>query len=406
MARPRLQPGENTTATSKIAHLEDGRVSMQWRLCLPNGQVKRFVTEGKAGTTNGELRRRARATAARLMAGVSLGEWRSDSSMSRYIDEECIPAIQNNNFTKQLRPNTQLRYIHVLELFRDQCGPIPIADAVRPRALKETFAAIAIENGTASARQAVKVTSKYVMRRLVSDEVIAHNPLRDLDIELPEHIAKPKPTGGQALDPEERARVVDYLLELDPSVPKGKRGRYTADQRTARRQLVIDVTLTQASTGLRISEVTHLTCEDVIEDKDSGTLALIVREHVSKTHRGRTVPVTDERVAERIRERASEAAERSSRLVFVAPAADSVWDGSNAQKAVRELYDELADELDIPLLRKVSSHVWRATLNTELMRKGMPAELRAAYFGHSAEMNRSAYTDTTGTAPIADWLRR
>ena len=53
----------------------------------------------------------------------------------------------------------------------------------------------------------------------------------------------------------------------------------------------------------------------------------------------------------------------------------------------------MADELGISLLREVSSHVWRATLNTEWRDRGVLPEVRAAYFGHSPETNLQYYTD-------------
>lgn len=56
---------------------------------------------------------------------------------------------------------------------------------------------------------------------------------------------------------------------------------------------------------------------------------------------------------------------------------------------------------------KVSTHVWRATLNTEWMQKGVPDLIRSAYFGHSPEVNRSYYTDTTNVSVsvLVDMLR-
>lgn len=72
---------------------------------------------------------------------------------------------------------------------------------------------------------------------------------------------------------------------------------------------------------------------------------------------------------------------------------------------MKALYAEMADALDIPLLREVSSHVWRATLNTEWMGRGVPDALRAAFFGHSEDVNRSSYTDTSSTAQLVRMLR-
>lgn len=114
----------------------------------------------------------------------------------------------------------------------------------------------------------------------------------------------------------------------------------------------------------------------------------------------------DERVADRIRERLTEVPQEPTALVFGSLAfPDRVWDASNRQKAAKALYREIADALDIPLLREVSTHVWRATLNTEWMQRGIPDALRAAFFGHSEDMNRSSYTDTSSTARLVQMLR-
>lgn len=90
-----------------------------------------------------------------------------------------------------------------------------------------------------------------------------------------------------------------------------------------------------------------------------------------------------------------------ARFVYKPAAPGKMWDASNAQKAIRALYDELADTLDIPLLCEVSSHVWRATLNTEWRDKGVLPELRAAYFGHTTETNERYYTAGVNLASLA-----
>lgn len=405
MPRPRIQPGEDTTATSKVVPgRKPGYLTMQWRICLWNGRVERHVTEVKT-TRATDVRQKAKASARTLLDGTSTGSWRRDSELSAYIERESIPAIERNQFPKPLRPNTQLRYTHVLGLLADQLRGMPIADAVRPRTLNDALAAIASANGTATARQCSKVASKYVMRRLVTDEVIEHNPLRDLDLELPEHVAKKKPKGGRALTPEQRRAVVEWLLAYEPeAAPKPKRGRYTAEQRTAIRERAVEVTLLQAETGLRISEACNLRRRDV--DADADPLTVTVTPEISKTHRGRTVPVMDPRVADRVRERLTRAPQSDTAPVFGAPAfPDRVWDPSNRQKALKALYRDVADALDIPLLREVSSHVWRATLNTEWMQRGVPDALRAAFLGHGEDVNRSSYTDTGNTEALVRMLR-
>lgn len=403
MPRPKTQPGTNTIDAAEVVDLGDGRMRIQWRVCLPNGQVKRCKTVMKTKSKT-EIRRKAHVQAEAMINGMSTGSWKPTSDFAKYVEAESIPAIERNQFPRALRPNTQERYIHVLHLLANQMRGLTIADATRPRTLSDALAAIATENGTATAKQCSKVTSKYVMRRLVTDEVITHNPLRDMELELPKHVAKVKPKGGQALTAEERARVIDWLLAYKPEAePKPKRGRYTAKQRTAIRERAVEITLLQAETGLRINEACNLRRCDV--DISANPLTVTVTPEISKTHRGRTVPVMDARVADRIRMRLSEAPQGTTALVYGAPALpERVWDASNRQKAVKALYREIAGALDIPLLREVSSHVWRATLNTEWMQRGVPDALRAAFFGHGEDVNRASYTDTSGTEALVRML--
>ena len=54
------------------------------------------------------------------------------------------------------------------------------------------------------------------------------------------------------------------------------------------------------------------------------------------------------------------------------------------------------------LLLTARSHVWRTTLNSEWADLGVSAERRAAYFGHSPEINRQAYTDLVDLEELAN----
>lgn len=74
-------------------------------------------------------------------------------------------------------------------------------------------------------------------------------------------------------------------------------------------------------------------------------------------------------------------------------ASDKVWGPSNCAKTLGRLYDQMADDLGIPLLREVSSHAWGATLDTEWCDRGVLPEVRAAHFGYSPETNLQYYTD-------------
>ena len=69
------------------------------------------------------------------------------------------------------------------------------------------------------------------------------------------------------------------------------------------------------------------------------------------------------------------------------------------------MYIELAQVLDIELLETARTHVWRATLNSLLL-DSVPEVVRAAFFGHDAAVNRSAYTDLTDTSGMVTAARR
>ena len=96
------------------------------------------------------------------------------------------PAVDE---TTKLKERSKKNYQKVLQYVASELEDYAIESAVRPRILEEAFRKIALEHGTATARQAVKVTSKYVMERLVRDEAILFNPLRDFTPDLPNHVA-------------------------------------------------------------------------------------------------------------------------------------------------------------------------------------------------------------------------
>ena len=188
----------------------------------------------------------------------------------------------------------------MLNLAAEAFGGFRIADAVRPRNLEGILEGMARRHGTSTAKHCQKTVSKYVLEPLVRDEVIAHNPLKSFRPRLPECRMTNKAPGGQALTPEERGRVLEYLLAIDPNdVNPPKRGHYTVEDVRNLRRAVVEITLLQAVTGLRINEARLLSRANV-EDKD-GLLSVTVTTEVSKTHRGRTIPILDERVAERMR---------------------------------------------------------------------------------------------------------
>lgn len=386
-----LQPGENSIDSTKPVRLPNGSYALQWRLCYKDGTVKKFTTKHKG--TIGDLRRKAKKKAATELERYGKNsKWEPSSRMSDFIRKDVIPAVDE---TTKLKERSKKNYQKVLQYLASELEDYAIENAVRPRVLEETFRKIALEHGTATARQAVKVTSKYVMERLVRDEVIPFNPLRDFTPDLPDHVACHRAAGGQALTPDQKERVIDYLLSTDVSeiFTKGKTARqYSREGQRAKQRLVVDATLLQAATGMRISEV-RLLRRKGIEEVD-GKLVIVVTPEESKTKKGRHILVLDERVEERLRERLLGIDGSPDALVFHAPTApDKEWDASNAQKAVRQLYMRLSKNLDIPLLSEARSHVWRTTLNNEWLAADIPEAYRSAYLGHTGDVNQQYYTD-------------
>lgn len=92
--------------------------------------------------------------------------------------------------------------------------------------------------------------------------------------------------------------MLDHLLAMDPAegVTAPKSGMYTLKDRIARRANVIDLTLLQATTGLRIGEASnirwgheaHLTAHD--------EMTITVTADLAKNHKARTITVADVRV--------------------------------------------------------------------------------------------------------------
>lgn len=399
-----LAPGENSIDSVKPTKLSNGSYSIQWRLCHYDGKIQKYTTKHKG--TIGELRRRAKKkAAAELARHGGNGKWKPSSQMRDFICDDAIPAMLAST---KLKERTKNNYQRNLQYVASELGGYAIANAVRPRTIEEAFERIALAHGTSTAKQALKATSKYVMERLVRDELISSNVLRDFAPDLPDHVARHRPAGGQALTCDQREQVIVYLLstEVAEIFAKNKAARlYSREDQRAKQRLVVDATLLQAVTGMRISEVRQLRRERVSEI--DGVLIIEISPEESKTKKGRRIPILDERVEDRLRGRLLDDDGDPSSLVFAAPSApDKEWDASNAQKAVRQLYIRLSETLNIPLLSEVRSHVWRTTLNNEWMDAGIPEVIRSAYLGHTEDVNRQYYTDLTDIRPIMTMLKK
>lgn len=254
--------------------------------------------------------------------------------------------------------------------------------------------------GGETARQARNVASKYLLSELVRDDLLRANPLAGVRLNLG-NSAKPVPVkrGGQSLTRAEYQAVVDHLLAMDADaiVTAVAKDRRRHGARVAKLQSSIDLTLLQAATGLRINEALSISWEDVVIDAN-GLMHVNISTNLSKTHRGRTVPVLDDRVQARLSGR-REAQGGVGRVIGSPLAPRQPWDSTNAMKAVAALYKDLSVDLSIATLATARSHVWRTTLNTLLVDQ-VPEVVRAAHFGHSVEVNRGSYTDATDTSSL------
>lgn len=410
-ATTRIAPGEHSIDRVQPRH-RDGVWVIDWSVRLPDG---RLVTKRSQGQSKGEARRRARCRAAELLAVGEGSVWRPADQLRDYIQQVAWPKIDQSD----LRRNSRDRYRIVLGLLTGRCGDPghnhtaslaghSIASGTKFRTLERCLQEIARTHGQETAHQARSVLGKYVLGQLVRDELVTGNPIRGADLDLRgDHKGNGgKRITGQALSRDDYRRVVDCLLRLDPAagVAPPQRGRWTLADAVSRRRNVVDLTLLQAATGLRITEATSIGWGDV-ETADSGQVVVAVSEQVSKTHRGRTVPVLDDRVAERLLGRRNHADGGSGYVIGSPTDPSTPWDPRNRDRAVADLYRQLAADLDIPMLLSARSHLWRTTLNSLLL-DFVPEVVRSAFFGHAREANRARYTDTTDTSSMVAAARR
>lgn len=399
-----------------------------WSIRMPGEATSRtYYTTAMQGTNTDELRRRAHAKADALLRGVSddvgacMNDWTSRSLMADYLSSVTSQVISDE---PGLRPRSRVRYRQLLAIALEEAAGQSIESFCSPRVLVATLRHTATSHGTSTAMQLRRWMGKYVMRQLVMDGVIAFDPLRDLEVTLPSvcrgvspgtsrlglgQAEGAVPAGGAisagstasrhrapsvaVLTPDERARVIGLLLEPDVLLAMPYRGPLTSEEAASFRTTIIDMTLVHATCGLRANECRSLRVGNV--DLAGNVPVIEVTPEVSKTHRGRLVPLFDPAWGEAVGRRLAARVDtrRPEEPVFgAARDATKLIHPRCAASNTRRLYDRLADLLDIPLLRQVSTHVWRATLNTEWQARGMPPAMCSALFGHSAAVNRTYYT--------------
>lgn len=388
--RTKLAPGEHSIDRVSV-QTKGGVKVIRWQGRLPDGKlIPRQKTEM---TTRSEraLRDKAKARWAALVQSQH-STVEITMAMTRYIDDVVSPALEKALASEQIKPKTYKRHALSLKHLRSAFDGYSIGDAVRFRTMERALINIAYAHGEESARQCRGVLSKYILGSLRRDELIQGNPLAGMSIDLPK---VKKTTKGSSRDVtltrDEYDRVVEHLLERDTTVPLPP-GTDRRGSSIRLHQNIVRAALIQAGIGLRIGEVVELHFGDMAVDADNHMLAPVSPEK-SKTHRGRNVPLVNPRIEEYIAKLA-----RSSNpgdLIVGAPADPTkVWDSNAASKAATKLFKDMAKVLNMPKLAQMTSHSWRATLNT-LTAGTIPLEVRAAYFGHSQEVNVRHYTDMT-----------
>ncbi len=397
MPRDRLQPGQDTIDRATIRVDSRGGYRMKWSIRLPDGATLRRDTRGN--TTKGELRAKAHRQAEELKSSYGQPNcWYTSDLFGKYVSAESIKAVKSN---PRLRERTRERYVLCLSIASDVLGKYPIADALRAGTFGKALVAIADAHGTATARQTRKVVNRWVIQPLIMAGTLSSNPIAGLSFDLPDNKVGNKPQGGKGLSEKQWKTALDWLLRdnwdkfLDETT--SIRGKYTRQQLANARRAIVELTAIQVATGLRVGEARALTWDMV----GNNCATLEVTDDISKTHRGRIVPVLDERVQKMLETRQRDS--KGIGLVFPAPATDDPWrewDKSNCSKAIRSLYKEMAVACDIELLQTARSHVWRTTLHTVARNKGIPIELRAALFGHDPETAKRYYTDTNDISSV------
>lgn len=444
--RQPIAEGADTIDRVRMQTLADGRHQIVWFIRLPGETRARRQTTTGRGATKAELQRRAHEKAERLLAEArSTSGWTAASPMGDYLERHVRPEVEGSPAT---RPRTKAAYARLVGILEEEAAGRTVGAFCNGNELAAMLKRVATRHGTATAKQVRRFLRKHVLTPLYLDGAIPTSyPLADVAIDYPDSFKAHGRTvrhGNAAtrrvrptLSAQERARCVRWLLDVDCEATARAGGRVSREEAVRKRRSLVELTLLQATCGLRLAEALALTPEDV--DLGGDYPLIHVREEVSKTHEGRWVvidPAWEREVGSRLGRRVAETAPGVP--LFAKPTVDPsvapvpgeslAWDESRVQRALRNLdtpeqkaaakaraeahakherppewtrgiyargdglYHEMAHALEIGKLDDCSTHVWRRTLNTEMKARGVPAEMCAQQFGHSTEMNEQSYT--------------
>ena len=391
MGRQPLQPGEHTIMQVKATNFRKGK-AIRWSGKDWAGHPHKKRTQGK---DVGECRARALRTWEKILAEsagvVTDSSWTLDDSITQFIDEVVIPAVEGAD----TKPRTQARYLEVLQLFRTDTEGRSIRSLKTAAAIKAVVKTIADKHGPESARQARSVVSAYVIQQQIEYGLLDRNPIHG--VSMPFTRTKKEHTPIPTV--EEWKTLLRFILhEEDANAPMPGQDSPQAKKLSARARhaRVMELTVLQMATGLRISEALTLTWENVEIDNE-GTAWVTVTAELAKTGKARKVPVLVPEVSAALAK-----AHAGTGLVIPAPTdASKAWERGGATKAVRHYYTGLAGTQGFEFLRENRSHVWRKVLTTA-MAGILPPHLISAYFGHTPEVSGASYTDSVSVKPVIE----
>lgn len=366
---------------------------LRWRIRLHDGTLKPKRTQGR---TRQIVLRKARADAEAMLAANAASTYTARSNAVTFLDEVVATMIEQAD----VKPRTKEQYRGSLKKIRRKAHGMQLGTLALPATMKRMIGEVAAENGREAARQVRSTLSAYVVQGLMDHGLVQQNLLRGQRI-----VATKTPTRRQerptpTLD--QWRAVINYILasDMDGVFPGKTSGAAHKAVARARHRRVAELTLLLATTGLRVNEARMLIWSDVSLPDDDGYTWVTVRPEVSKTGRGRRVAVLHADVARSIQERRRSA----DAPVIGAPAdIDAHWERAAVIKAVREYYPQLARRVPCPALETERAHVWRRTLNT-ITAGALSVDIRAAWFGHTEQVNWQSYTTYTQMKPAADVL--